>query len=328
MVLPALDPEHVRRFRDDLAAVGADGCALGVAVSGGPDSLALLLLAAAACSYEVRAATVDHGLRAQSPAEAEFVASLCARLGIGHHVLKVSVGPGASVQARAREARYAALARWQSDEKLDLVLTAHHEDDQAETLMMRLLRGSGVAGLAGIRPISRVAGAAIARPLLGWRRTELAGIVAAAGLAAVDDPSNRDPAYDRSRIRLRLAQSPWIDVGALARSAAALAEAEEALEAIADRLARERIARDGAAFLLAPQDLPDELLRRLVLRCLRLIDPGAAPRGAQVAAVIETLRGGGAATLAGIKCVGGARFRFEKAPPRGKNKGPDPKARR
>jgi tRNA(Ile)-lysidine synthase len=319
MGFSGLDPEPVRRFRDDLAALGAGGCGLGVAVSGGPDSLALLLLAVAACPREVSAATVDHGLRAQSRNEAEFVASVCARLGVRHHVLEVIVSPGASMQARARAARYAALARWQSDERLSLILTGHHQDDQAETLMMRLLRGSGVGGLAGIRPKSLVAGAAVGRPLLGWRRSELAGIVAAAGLRAVDDPSNCDQAYDRSRIRRRLASSPWIHVEALARSAAALAEAEEALEAMADRLARERIAADGAGFLLAPEDLPAELLRRLVLRCLRRIDPDAAPRGAQVVALIDVLRGGGASTLAGIKCVGGARFRFEKAPRRGKN---------
>jgi tRNA(Ile)-lysidine synthase len=311
-------PESVRRFGADLAALGLGGAALGIAVSGGPDSLALLLLAAAACPGRVKAATVDHGLRAEAAAEAAFVASVCAARAIPHRVLTATVEKGASVQALAREARYLALAGWLRAEGLDALLTAHHADDQAETLLMRLQRGSGVGGLAGIRPRAMLAGAKVARPLLGWRRSALAEIVAAAGLAPVDDPSNRDPAHDRARLRGRIAQSPWIDIEGLARSAAFLAEADAALDDWAGRLAGERIVGDGAAVLLDPAGIPEELLRRLALRCLRRIAPEAAPRGRRLAALVGDLRAGGVATLAGVKCTGGARFRFELAPPRRK----------
>jgi tRNA(Ile)-lysidine synthase len=314
-------PESVERFGADLAALGLGGGALGIAVSGGPDSLALLLLAAAACPGRVKAATVDHGLRAEGAAEALFVAEICAAFAVPHRILTVAVAAGASVQALARAARYAALAGWLREEGLDALLTAHHADDQAETLLMRLQRGSGVAGLAGIRPRATLAGVAVARPLLGWRRSALAGIVAAAGLTPVDDPGNRDPAYDRARMRERIAQSPWIDVGAFARSAAFLAEADRALHDWADRLAGERIAPEGAAILLDPAGLPDEVLRRLVLRCLRAIEPEAAPRGGRLSALVDGLRAGGVATLSAVKCSGGLRFRFERAPPRRKAAG-------
>jgi tRNA(Ile)-lysidine synthase len=197
-----------------------------------------------------------------------------------------------------------------------VLLTAHHADDQAETLMMRLLRGSGVGGLAGVRARTRLAGGLLlCRPLLGWRQAELGGIVAAAGLEAADDPSNADEAYDRVRIRQALAQAPWIDAEPLARSASALAEAEEALEEVAEIMLAERARLAPGAATLRP-GLPRELLRRLVLRCLRHVAPGAAPRGEQLSALLAALEAGGTATLAGVRCTGGETWTFEAAPPR------------
>jgi tRNA(Ile)-lysidine synthase len=117
-------------------------------------------------------------------------------------------------------------------------------------------------------------------------------------------------------MRRRLAETPWLDAPALARSAAALAEAEEALDWTAAGLSGERVAGEGKALLLDPEGLPPELLRRLVLLCLRRIDPDASPRGEQVTAVIVTLRDGGIATLGKVLCRGGGGFRFEPAPPR------------
>jgi tRNA(Ile)-lysidine synthase len=313
-------PDLVLRFRRDLAALAGESPGrIGVAVSGGPDSLALLLLACAAFPGEVEAATVDHGLRRESAAETAFVARLCAGLGVPHGALAVSVAAGGDgVQANARTARYAALEGWMAERGLPLLLTAHQADDQAETLLMRLNRGAGLAGLAGVRARrSLPGGALVCRPLLGWRRSELAAVVSAAGLEPVDDPSNRDEAYDRARLRARLADAPWLDVAALGRSAATLAGAEEALEATARRLAAERVEERAGAVLLRTEGLPAELLRRLLLACLRRVAPDAAPRGEQLTFLAEGLHAGRTLTLAGVKCRGGdPAWRFEPAPPR------------
>ena len=142
------------RFAATLDALVPDRTApIGVAVSGGPDSLALLLLAHAARPGRIRAATVDHGLRAESAAEARFVAEICAHRGIPHAILPPPAAPLAAGQAAARAFRYARLDRWCAHHRLSFLLTGHHANDQAETLLMRLARGSGVAGLSGIRAV-------------------------------------------------------------------------------------------------------------------------------------------------------------------------------
>jgi tRNA(Ile)-lysidine synthase len=309
-------PALVDRFRADLRRLRPGGGRLGIAVSGGSDSLALLLLATAAFPERIAAATVDHGLRPEAADEAAFVADVCGGLRIPHRILKVALAPGSNVQARAREARYAALAGWASEDGIEAILTGHHADDQAETLLMRLVRGSGVAGLAGIRGAGRIGGFTICRPLLGWRHETLAEIVREAGLRPVEDPSNEDEAHDRVRMRRQLAGTGWLDAAALARSAAALAEAEEALDWSAETLAADRLRTEKEAILLDPVGLPAELLRRLVLLCLRRVESSGQPRGEQVAALIETLRRGETATLGRVLCRGGTRFRFEPAPPR------------
>jgi tRNA(Ile)-lysidine synthase len=321
MPVAAPDAALLARFRRDLAAVAGDAEPLAVAVSGGPDSLALLLLAAAARPGAIRAATVDHGLRPESADEAASVAPLCAKLGVPHMILTVSVPAGpAGPQAEARTARYAALAGWMAREGIPVLLTGHHADDQAETLLMRLNRGSGVGGLAGVRARGPLPGSegrlAAARPLLGWRRAELAAIVAAARLDAIDDPSNTDPAFDRVRMRQQLAGAPWLGIPALARSAAALAEAEEALEATASALFAERAVVGAGVVELRAGNLPAELRRRLVLRALQSLLPAAAPRGEQLTALLAALAAGETRTLAGVRCTGGETWRFALAPPR------------
>lgn len=317
----APSPDLVLRFRRDLEAVAGPVDWIAVAVSGGPDSLALLLLAHAAFPGQVRAATVDHGLRPESAAEAEAVAGLCAALGVPHHILSTRVErAGEGLQAAARAARYAALAEWMAAEGLGLLLTAHHCDDQAETLLMRLNRGSGVGGLAGVRASRPVPGSGgklrLCRPLLGWRRSELEAVVAAAGIEPARDPSNSDEAFDRARLRRRMGEAPWLDAAALARSAALLAEAEAALEWTAGQLFAARTAVGEGGLSLRPQGLPPELLRRLVLRCLRQVAPGAMPRGDQLVALVARLRAGRVGTLCGVKASGGEAWRFETAPPR------------
>ena len=318
MSLPAPDPT-ARFARDIEALAGAPAPRLGLAVSGGPDSLALLLLAHAAYPGRVEAATVDHNIRPESRAEAALVASHCATLGVPHETLSVAVViRGEGLQSAARSARYAALEAWAARRDLTALLTAHHLDDQAETLLMRLTRGSGVAGLAGVRsklPLGR-RDLTLYRPLLAWRRAELADIVALAGLQPADDPSNADHRFARTRIRRHLSGSPWLDPTALARSAAALAEAEDALAQVADELFAARVRKEGDALILDPAGVPPELLRRLVVRCLRALAPEAEPRGDQVGALLGSLARGETATLAGVRGEGGSVYRFELAAPR------------
>ena len=209
---------------------------IGLAVSGGADSLALLLLAHAVMPGRIVAASVDHGLRPEAPAECEFVAEVCARLSVPHDILTVELAAG-NLQQEARRARYAALYRWALDRKvpIHMMATAHHLDDQVETMTMRLNRGSGLSGLRGIRTFADIApegGEPVVafRPLLGWRRAELADIVEKAGLVPVSDPSNSDSRFDRARLRKHLADTDWLDREGWGRSAALLAEAERALQ--------------------------------------------------------------------------------------------------
>ena len=317
-------PELVERFRHDLDRLIVPTAALGLAVSGGPDSLALLLLAAAARPGLVRAATVDHRLRAESRGEAETVATLCRRLRVPHRILAVQWGekPETGIQEKARVARYHLLADWARDEKLAALLTGHHRDDQAETLLMRLARGSGVKGLAGIRRAACVPGATdipLLRPLLRWPRAELEQLCAAAGASPASDPSNADESFERVRARNALAASDFLDVEALARSARALAQADVSLDWAADN-AWEAVADVSAAeILVRPAGLPSEIRRRLAARAVRSLateNSSSDLRGRELDHLLEALSSGGRATLRGVLCDGGDHWRFVAAPNR------------
>jgi tRNA(Ile)-lysidine synthase len=304
--------EQVARFRADLEKLtGGVPERLGLAVSGGPDSLALLLLANAAFPDRIEAATVDHGLRPEGAAEAELVARLCAGRGIPHATLRARMTETSNLQAAARDRRYALLGEWIHGIGARFLATAHHIDDQAETLVMRLLRSSGLSGLSGIRALAPP----VVRPLLGWRRHELAAIVRAAGVEPVADPSNLDPRFDRVRVRGLLAETGWLEPEPLARSAGALAEANEAMDWMVERLRRERVESTPEGFTLDPAGLPVELQRRLVLPILAAMGR-PAPRGEDLTRLLDKLGAGGTATLAEIKCAGGAVWRFTPAPPR------------
>lgn len=217
-----------------------------------------------------------------------MVARLCAELDVPHATLGVDLDDG-NVQAQARAARYAALAAWMERDGLSALLTAHHADDQAETLLLRLNRGSGVAGLAGVRARGRVPGTRLAllRPLLGWRRSELVGIVAVAGIEAVDDPSNRDDRFDRARIRKAIAGADWLDVPALAGSAANLGDADQAIEWAAAREWQECVVRAPLGLTYRPQ-APRAVALRVIARIVRELD-GGDPRGSQVAQLFDAL---------------------------------------
>jgi tRNA(Ile)-lysidine synthase len=311
------DPELLARFRADLDALSAPSERIGVAVSGGPDSLALLLLAVAARPGEIEAATVDHRLREGSGAEADMVGRLCGSLGVPHSVLAIdwTETPVSAVQERARNARYRCLADWVTERGLTALATAHHADDQAETLVMRLNRGSGVRGLAGMRPAARVPGSAapLLRPLLGWRRSELEAICASAGVEPALDPSNRDKRYERIRVRQALSKADWLDAPAVARSAANLASADEALDWVAEGLSRARLTNDSNALRVDVRDLPTELQRRLLLIAFaRLHAP--EPRGPDLARVLDALSRGKTTTLSGLKLEPGVAWRITRAP--------------
>jgi tRNA(Ile)-lysidine synthase len=285
-------------------------------VSGGPDSLALLLLANAAFPGRIQAATVDHGLRAESAAEAQTVARICAGLGVAHEVLKVEVAPG-NIQSEARAARYAALAGWAETRGLTALATAHHADDQAETLLLRLNRASGVAGLAGTRARGIIPGSdrPLLRPLLGWRKAELVALVAAAGIAAAQDPSNADDRFDRARLRKALAGADWLDVSAIAESAGHLAEADAALDWAARREWAECVTAAGLGVTYRPQ-APRAIALRVVSRIVASLD-GEEPRGSAVAKVFDALVAGRPASIGSLVARPGVDgWSFTKAPAR------------
>jgi len=299
----APDPDRIARFAQGLSrlwpAAGRKQASdpLGLAVSGGPDSLALLLLAAAALPGRVHAATVDHGLRVESAGEAAFVAGVCAGLGVPHVILPVTVACG-NLQGEARGSRYAALAVWASDAGLAAIATGHHADDQAETLLARLNRASGVAGLSGVRAVGRVPGSGVPllRPLLDWRRTELARVVAEAGLQAIDDPSNQDPRFDRARLRAAMQHAGWLDVPAIAASARYLAEADAALDWATAREWAESV-KPGplGSYVYRPQ-APRAIALRVIAQLVSRLD-GNEPRGSAVARVFDSLVAGQPASI-------------------------------
>ena len=212
--------------------------------------------------------------------------------------------------------RYRLLSEWAEERGLPALATAHHADDQAETLLMRLARGAGVGGLGGTRPRRALTGqVALVRPLLGWRKSELVSIVNAAGIEAVDDPSNRDPRHDRSRIRQALERADWADPARLAASASALRDADEALDWALAPLITARLKRDGQVLIIEPFDLPLELRRRLVLAAFAELGE-AAPRGPDLMRALSALDAGQKVTLGGLKLEGGEKWRLSSAPQR------------
>ena len=287
-----------------------------MAVSGGPDSLALLLLAHGALPGRIAAATVDHGLRAQSGAEAVLAGNVCRTLDVPHTVLKVEVSAG-NVQAQARSARYSALAGWAEREELAALATGHHADDQAETLLLRLTRGSGVAGLAGVRVRGLVPGSAVPllRPVLEFRRAELAAVVAAAGIAAAQDPSNQDDKFDRARLRKALAAADWLDVPALAASASHLADADAALDWAAQREWRECVTPAPLGLTYRPS-APRAVALRVIAQIVRELD-GDDARGSAIARVFDRLLARQPASIGALVArAGPSGWTFTKAPRR------------
>lgn len=273
---------------------------LALAVSGGADSLALLALAATAFGRRAHVLTVDHGLRAGSAGECAQVMATAHAVGLPASTLTLSLASGANLHDRARTARYAAMAAACKHRGIGYLLTAHHLEDQAETLLLRLARGSGLPGLSGIRAASSICGITVLRPLLGHRRAQLQDIVRKAGWAAADDPSNSDPRFDRTRARALLASTDWLDPARLAASASHLADADVALGWIEDRLWDSRAAPDGDGLWLDPEGLPSYLQRRLLERaCAELGAP--KPDGPALTRLLARLDAGSGGTLGGFR---------------------------
>lgn len=212
-----------------------------LAVSGGPDSLALLALVAewrarlGNAAPTVSVATVDHGLREQSAIEAQMVARVAADYGLPHTTLDwIGAKPTSGVPDAARTARYALLhdhALALSNGQSAAVVTAHHQDDQAETFFMRLMRGGGVTALAAMPDARRLAGdpdIVLLRPLLSFSKSRLIATLAMRGLSWADDPSNENTAFERVRVRQALAEAQ-IDAAALATAARRMGEAADGL---------------------------------------------------------------------------------------------------
>lgn len=317
-----MEQDVLDRFRDNLGALVAQEARIGVAVSGGPDSLALLLLAAMARPGNVEAATIDHALRSESRGEAEAVADICRRLGVPHNILTARWDeiPGTAIQERARHQRYRLLGYWAEERRLDAIVTAHHADDQAETVLMRLARGAGVKGLAGMRPRAVTPGfhVRLVRPLLDWRHSELEQVCVAAGLTPIADPSNEDERFERVRFRRAIESAGELDPAAVARSAANLADADAALDWATTLEWKRSVREKGAAISYQPVDVPAEILRRIVSRVLhKLATEGESDlRGRELDRLLATLADGGTATLRGVQCQGGNEWRFSQTAPR------------
>lgn len=318
------DAALVERFSAGLDALLAPGARLGVAVSGGPDSLALLLLASAARPGLVEAATVDHALRPEAREEAELVAQICERLGVPHAILTArwSELPRTAIQERARTQRYRLLGYWTEERSLDALSTGHHADDQAETLLMRIARGSGVRGLSGMRPRTIAPGSHVRliRPLLSWRREELDSVCAASGLEPIADPSNSDERFERVRVRRSLRDLDWLDSLAVARSASNLADADAALDWAARNEWKQAVSERRGEILYRPAERPVEIVRRVVARAVRKLatEGDSDLRGGELDRLIDGLTAGATSTIRGVRCAGGREWRFSAAPPRSK----------
>ena len=275
---------------------------LGIALSGGGDSTALMHLARTWASGRVlMAATVDHGLRPGSADEARQAGLDAQALGIPHQILLWHREGGGNLMAAAREARLRLLSDWARGQGLDAVLLGHTQDDQAETLVMRLNRGAGIDGLSGMAQMREACGMRWLRPMLDVSRTDLRHWLGAQGIDWAEDPSNRNADYERIRARNALVALD-LPMAQLAQSAANLAMARDALQAFAAEVAAGAQADAGSLILPLARfrAAPPEIQRRLLVAGLRFVT-GAhyPPRRAPLLAAMDALMGDARLTLDG-----------------------------
>lgn len=284
---------------------------LGIAVSGGSDSMALLSLLCRL--YPVEAVTVDHGLRPEAAAEAAFVARFCAARGIPHKVLNWD-GRRAegNLMEAARRARAALIAQWARDREIGLVALGHTSDDQAETFLMRLAREAGLEGLSGMREAFEAGGVLFARPLLSQRRAELRSYLVRHGIGWIEDPSNDDPRFERVRARQALATLAPLGLGAEKITAVVghLAMAEQAVRFSLQRLVAEHVREVAGDVVIDAQafrnQFDPETSRRLINAALSWVS-GAEhpPRAAKVLDFLTYWRTRRDSTLHGCRLIVG-----------------------
>lgn len=272
---------------DSLFAEISKATMVALAVSGGRDSLALLDCVERwrrrRSSPEAIVLTVDHRLRPESGDEARMVAGVAAARGLPHQTLVSDAAyPEGDIEAAARRARYALLLRATREAGASHLLVAHHRDDQAETFLMRLSRGSGLFGLAAMRPSVRAGEVTVLRPFLDVPRARLAATVAAAGLAPAEDPMNHDPRFLRTRIRrlMPLLAAEGLDIATIAATTQQLRLAADAIDAAADAAIARHVVADDLGVAWAGRDLsdePDEVRRRVLVRILMAIGGEAYP---------------------------------------------------
>ena len=282
---------------------------LGVAVSGGGDSLALLLLLndwRLVGGPELRVVTVDHGLRPEAADEAAGVARICAGLGLVHETLHWTGWDGqGNLSDQARRARYGLMAEWARAQGLRDIALGHTLDDQAETFLMRLARGAGVDGLSAMRARWRLGGVSFHRPVLGHSRAALRAMLVVRGQSWVDDPTNDDLAYTRVQARRALAALGPLGLTAetLAGVARQLADVRRTLYGYAHAAARDHVKVHAGDLLIARAGLaalPDEVARRLLQAALLWINGAEyGPRGQAMTQMLEAARSGETVTLQG-----------------------------
>lgn len=282
---------------------------IGVALSGGGDSTALLHLCLRA-GLGVEAVTVDHRLRPDSAGEAAAVAAFCRALGVRHEVRVWAHGavPGNLMDA-ARRARMGLIGDWALSRGIGVVALGHTRDDVAETVLMGLGRAAGLAGLSGMRPRWEAGGVTFVRPLLDAGRTELRDWLRTQGIGWVDDPTNENPRYTRVKARKALEALKPLGITAerLAEVAANLARVQEALTTQVAAAGQGVIEAAGALqFTPGIWAEPSEVQRQVVIAAVLWLGGGGyAPRAAEVDRLVAALSGRGDATLAGCRARGG-----------------------
>ncbi len=275
-----------------------------LAVSGGPDSLALMLLARrwrelGGARPAIHVLTVDHRLHPRSAEDAEFVVARAVEQGFPARVLvRAGSPPLSGIEAAARAARYRLLIDAAKDMGASHIVLAHHRDDQAETFLMRLAGGSGVHGLAAMRRLSEREGLFLFRPFLDIPKARLSRVVREAGIEAVDDAANRDPRFLRTKLRAMMPELARVGLGPerLTEIARRMAGVAEALDAQASALLAEAVTVDEFAVArLAPRryaEAPDEVRQCALTRLLQAIGGGTyPPRGERLAGLDRALAG-------------------------------------